>query len=103
MIFASTVQKFVFCMCATVVSVFVFRSGSGLKIQRKVGAVACKVPKFSLCIGVVVCLLFFSKQHKFNLRECGCLYGAQACFRCGRVLWAGLFLPATPATSVADL
>ena len=64
MLFACKVEKFVFCMSAAVRSVFVFRSGSGLKIQHEVGAVASKVPKFSLCMGAAVGkLFFFCKQH----------------------------------------
>ena len=58
MLFACKVKKIVYCMRAAVRSHFVFRSGSGLKIQLEVGAVACKGPKFSLCMGA--CFSFFA-------------------------------------------
>ena len=77
MLFAYNVQKIVFCMCGGLGSIFVFRIVNGLKLQHEMGAVACRVPKFSLCMGAAVSLVFiFCQQHMFNLRVYGCLYGA---------------------------
>ena len=103
MLFACNVPKFVFCMCAAVGSVFVFRSGSGLQIQSEVGAVACKVAKFALCMGAAMGMVLFFASSTSLIYACAvaCMM-PNVCFRYGRGLWAGFFFPETPATSFVD-